>query len=477
MGKALQTNFFESVSKHDLERFHSECLCWLFNNNKQLASEWINVIKKKESKEILDIDINSIEVFTEVDQIDIVLICKEKGNKEKYFGLIIENKIKANEHLIKVKKEKIDDFDNLSIPNEEIILSQTEFYYSRNGAEKQIDIIVNGINKRILQIGKKEAKVNDKKDKARKEKIILLEKSNCEFIFLVPNKITEINDSYRTYQYDNLNDWDSMKFEQLNGAGLKNPWITYTYTDLANFFMYKKELLEKSRPNNEIYANDYIEFLNLEFCTEKKGKAINVDLNNYNLNKYGKLEYMKFFRHAIHLNLNTECQELNKNGKVDSKSSNSGDPLFNIVICDKIELTKEWNCFQLGLQVQGLTNKIYISAGENYNSFKFNPKGSDVEIDELNKYRKLVEKEFDKIINKKTGRFLFEYLGDIKMYPNKNTTKSFYSYSFTFKNEDKNGIDLSDKVYKLSNLINKIYDIYNKTSFTSTSESTSKLSK
>ena len=150
MGKALQTNFFESVSKHDLERFHSECLCWLFNNNKQLASEWINVIKKKESKEILDIDINSIEVFTEVDQIDIVLICKEKGNKEKYFGLIIENKIKANEHLIKVKKEKIDDFDNLSIPNEEIILSQTEFYYSRNGAEKQIDIIVNGINKRIF---------------------------------------------------------------------------------------------------------------------------------------------------------------------------------------------------------------------------------------------------------------------------------------------------------------------------------------
>jgi hypothetical protein len=453
MEQELNTNFFESVSRHNLERFHSECLCWLFNNNKKLAAEWIKEI----TKSICEIEIDSIEVYTEVDQLDIVILYKKKSF-DVYFGIIIENKVKANEHLIKVKKTE--NFSNFKIGDE---LSQTEYYYFRNIATKEIieneNEKENQNNKILVQILGDGGKVNRSKNTISK----VVKREDCHYVFQVPNKIVDVKVEYSDlvgldYEYNKINSWRIGN----------NPWITYTYIELADFLNKNKSLLKNSITNNEIYANDYIDFLHSQFQNP-------VNLNNYSKNKYGKLEYMKFLRHAIYLKLKNECRELNKNGKVDSASSNSGDPLFNIVICDKIELTKEWKVlFQLGLQVQGLTNKIYISAGENYNSFKFNPKGSDVEIDELNKYRKLVEKEFDKIIYKKTGKFLFEYLGDIKLYPNKNTTKSFYSYSFTFENEDENGIDLSYKISKLSNLINEIYDIYNNTSFTSTSESNSK---
>lgn len=436
----LSTNFFESVSKHDLERFHSECLCWLFNNNKQLASGWINETIFKHLPEKVEIEINSIEAYTEVDQIDIVILYKKKSFNN-YFGIIIENKIKANEHSIKVKKPE--QFLSFKKGDE---LSQTEFYYFRNTATKEI-IEKNNYKTSIQVLGDN---IKIKKSKKTVTKAVL--RKDCHYIYLVPNKIIDVKSEYldlvgKDYEYNKINNWRKGN----------NPWLTYTYIELADFLSQNKSLLNKSNFKNEIYANDYIDFLFSQFIEH-------VNLNNYSKNKFGKLEYIKFLRHAIFLRLDEKLKELNKDGKVDSKSSNSGDPLFNIIISDKVELSVSDQKFELGLQVQGLTNKIYISAGQNYHSFKFSKENFDYK-DKLNNYIESVDKILNKIIQKL----------QIKLKPNKNSTKSFYSYSFKFNKE--NDIGISDKINDLSNLINSIYYIYNNTSFTSTSESNSKLSK
>ncbi len=444
MQQQLHTNFFESVSKHDLERFHSECLCWLFYNNKKLTSEWIKEIISKESTvNNFEIELDSINVFTEVDQLDIVILYKKKSF-DKYFGIIIENKVKANEHLIKVKKTEI--FLNFEKGDE---LSQTEYYYFRNIATKEIFENEKPNKKTLVQILSNEGKINKSKNTTSK----VVKREDCHYIFLVPNKIVDVNLEYSNivgsdYNFSKINYWRRGN----------NPWITYTYIELADFLNKNKSLVRNSVPNNQIYSNGYIDFLYSQFNKP-------VDLNNYSNNKYGKLEYMKFLRVGIYKKLNTECKELNKYGKVEANSSNSGDPLFSIVINKELRLEGYNDNFELGFQFQGINNKIYISAGENYDSLKFKPKGTDVDKEELDNYRKSVEKVLNKIIQDI----------QIKLKPNKNSTKSFYSYSF--KLEGEKGLNISDKIDFLSSLINKIYDAHKNTLYTSKSESNSKLYK
>ncbi len=461
MEQELNTNFFESVSRHNLERFHSECLCWLFNNNKKLTSEWVKeIISKKSTENNLEIEIDSIEVFTEVEQIDIVLIYKKKGNNEEYYGIIIENKVKANEHLIKLKKTNL-----LSNFQEGDELSQTEYYYYRNFATKEISNKNEKVILNLIDVVKPKTSGKKKNKNIKEKKYIDITKDKLKYIFLVPNKIQNIKDDLKElvkdqdfYDFEKLNIWNNEKTE------FENPWETYTYIELANFLSNNIDKITDSvdLPGNNFFTKTYIDFLKKEFNKS-------VDLDNYNSNIYGKIEYMKFLRAAIYNKLNSECKELNKNGNVEAKSSKSGDPLFNIIISKDVFLEGFIiNKFELGLQVQGITNKIYISAGKDYETTKFDK-------NQKNEYQKQVEKKLNDIIDKDNKKFKFLFSTKIGLLKeNKNVTKTFYSFSFNFEDSK---LSIEKKVYYLSDLVNQIYDIYNKTSFTSTLESNSKLSK
>jgi hypothetical protein len=456
MQQQLHTNFFESVSKHDLERFHSECLCWLLYNNQKLTSEWIKEIISKESPvNNFEIELDSINVFTEVDQLDIVILYKKKSC-DKYFGIIIENKVKANEHLIKVKKPE--NFLNFENGDE---LSQTEYYYFRNIATKEIFENEKTNNKILVQILGDEGKINKSKNTTSK----VVKREDCHYIFLVPNKILDVNSEYSNivgsdYNFGKINYWSRGN----------NPWITYTYIELADFLNKNKSLVRNSVPNNQIYSNGYIDFLYSQFNKP-------VDLNNYSNNKYGKLEYMKFLRAAIYEKLNTECKELNKNGKVEAKSSNSGDPLFSIVVNKELRLGYNDN-FELGFQLQGINNKIYVSAGDKYDFYKFNPKSSDEkqkddikQNNELQKYRNTVNSILKEIIDSEKFKSILKSLDVTPMEPHPNTTKSFYSYSFKFEAEvKKENFSIANKIEILSDLINTTFQVYNNISFTSSTD-------
>jgi hypothetical protein len=460
MEQELNTNFFESVSRHNLERFHSECLCWLFNNNKKITSEWVKeIISKKSSENNLEIEIDSIEVFTEVDQIDIVLIYKMKDDNEEYYGIIIENKVKANEHLIKLKKTNL--FSNFQEGDE---LSQTEYYYYRNFANKDISNKNEIVILNLIDVVKPKTSDKKKNKNIKEKKYIDITKDKLKYVFLVPNKIQNIKDDLKElvkdldiYDFEKLNIWNNEKTE------FKNPWETYTYIELANFLSNNIDKITDSvdLPDNHFFTKNYIDFLKKEFNKS-------VDLDNYNNNIYGKIEYMKFLRAAIYKKLNSEFKELNKNGKVEANSSKSGDPLFNIIISKDVFLEGFDIKFELGLQVQGITNKIYISAGEDYETTKFDEK-------KKKDYQDKVEKKLNDIRDKDNKKFKILFSAKIGLLKeNKNVTKTFYSFSFNFEDSK---LSIEKKVYYLSDLVNQIYDIYNKTSFTSTSESNSKLSK
>ncbi len=67
----MKTNFFASVAKHDLERFHSECLAWLFNTNPSpniYAVELIKLVLKNS-----EVSVVFTHAVTEVNQLDLVL--------------------------------------------------------------------------------------------------------------------------------------------------------------------------------------------------------------------------------------------------------------------------------------------------------------------------------------------------------------------------------------------------------------------
>lgn len=86
----METTFFTSVAKHDLERFHSECLAWLFNSDTEHKYA-VEFIKKFDNNSG---DIQFLKARTEVQQLDLVLYYTSDGKNK---AIIIENKVKASE--------------------------------------------------------------------------------------------------------------------------------------------------------------------------------------------------------------------------------------------------------------------------------------------------------------------------------------------------------------------------------------------
>jgi len=123
--KLNESNFFESVAHHNLERFHSECITWAFNTSEKMLLNFIqNAVKPDNIQDITD-----AEVHCERHDTDILLSYK-MGDAHHFIH--IENKIKASEHYIAANPKKVlNKYSNL-INNK---LSQTQYYFVRNKAD------------------------------------------------------------------------------------------------------------------------------------------------------------------------------------------------------------------------------------------------------------------------------------------------------------------------------------------------------
>lgn len=88
-----KTNFFEKVARHNLERFHSEVLSWLFEEFPQATKQFICSIHTDLEFGLIE----NIKVDAEKEQTDILIEFFYKSNKKRIY---IENKIKASEHFI-----------------------------------------------------------------------------------------------------------------------------------------------------------------------------------------------------------------------------------------------------------------------------------------------------------------------------------------------------------------------------------------
>ena len=348
--------FFEAVAAHNLERFHSETIAWIFNNFPNTAKHFIMKIHngiddfKKIHKYIKDftkiedqIQFEGKFCWAEENQIDILL---KYSYDSKNYQIIIENKIKASEHQIGIENLKIKDIDELNEKKiftvEEITfienkiasfkkeknsnakskLSQSEFYYFReklNRAQEIIDfewkkdrfkqdyflILKKYMKDDAVKSGDKKTKKKDYVDYLNGK----IAPDYCRYVFLKPSKIYEVTyyDELKNYElfYSNKIEYN---FEQLNSwsSEIKNPWITLNYKDLKEIFeesgcipkdneAIKTKILnsyDSKTLQNEIIAKGYLNFIDINL--EKY-----IDLDDFNKNKYGKYDYFKLLMKLV----------------------------------------------------------------------------------------------------------------------------------------------------------------------------------
>lgn len=405
----LKTNFFESVAAHNLERFHSETIAWLFNSFPLAGKAFIMAVYK-DFLSIDEIELNEEFCSAEDNQIDITLSFIYRS---KTYQIIVENKLKASEHSIEASKllkkaKSFDDYSSIlsnleitflkSCTCNEVKLSQTEYYFFRE-------------------------KINR-----------LPSTSNCKYVYLKPSRIDTsfLNDS-RAASFKDIRSF--MSFDELNvwnKAIGDNPWITMTYSDLLGFITksgaiinFEEAIHHQLYQNNQsrelvniIIANSYLDYLK-HYIKE------NVNLENFNENeKYAYLDYFKLLFGLVKSSLQNP-NVLSSYSRVKSSdsifeyielgSSNGGMPLF--AFYKRIPVGKEFTCFDkitthinVGVQVQGDNFKYYVSA-------------ENVMYDAT----KVIDQKMYKAFAKKTLLALDKSQG-LKF--NSNKTKTFFSRSY-----------------------------------------------
>ena len=445
--KINYNSFFESVAHHNLERFHSETIAWIFNTFPDTAKNFIKSVHKEISSfDKIELDLDNEYCWAESDQIDILL---EYSYKEKNYQIIIENKMKASEHKIEAQKLLKKAKSNLENPfveynpqltpqeikflnfNQEVKLSQTEYYYLREKMERKKNI------------------------------------ENCWYVYLKPSRINDTHEYFTNkikkdlksvnYYFDKLNTWNKK-------LGM-NPWLTITYTQLINtiqksgaieksekaFERYSKLKIEKKCVEDIIIANSYINFIQ-DKIDEK------VKLDEFNQNEdYARFDYFKLlfalvkskFKDVSILNSLSDNNEENSIYEyINAGSSNGKMPLF--AFYKKIELDEKYTFFtdslknkpiiNIGIQVQGESFKYYVSAdNDNYDNTKVNNQEN---------YREFCLKILIKITEKYNDKFSAgnKYKIDDETYKgfHPNSTKTFFSRSYKIINfivNEKNKID------------------------------------
>lgn len=349
-------NFFSVVAGHNLERFHSETIAWLFNSFPSAGKAFIcSVYDISDADQIM---LSDQFCAAEENQIDIRLSFTYQSNDYK---IIVENKLKASEHAINVVKllKKAKSFDAYSslLSEKEIVflehclskevkLSQTEYYYFREKIWRDSSVVA------------------------------------CKYVYLKPTKINAaiVTDAHvkgfeavtRFIDVDQLNVWDKKI-----GA---NPWQTITYSDLLDIITKSgaisavEQAYQKRQHSSDladcVIANSYLDYLTV---------YIKEDLNLADFNKnesYAQLDYFKLLFALVKAKLPDPSMLVSYSDVLSDKaifeyveggSSNGGMPLF--AFYKRIPVGKKFTCFNtttthinVGVQVQGDSFKYYVSA-------------------------------------------------------------------------------------------------------------------
>lgn len=493
-------DFFEAVAAHNLERFHSETIAWMLNTFPKAAKHFIQKIHNdndNKKDEIIEdssaIIFESGDCLAEENQIDILL--KYFYNSKQY-KIFIENKIKASEHQISIENLKIKDFkkvkDIFNSEEQKFIernadtkrkLSQTEFYYFReklNRAQEIIDFewqqdkfkenYISILHKYIRNeiVGKtNDNKEFENKNKKNKEFYVDYLNNNiktdyCSYVFLKPFKIDKVK-FLNELKHHKLFDSDKIEynFKQLNSwsSEIKNPWITLTYEDLKEMFdksgciPVDDQTIQTKLHNcydivnlqNEIMAKGYLNFI-------KKNLKKDIDLDDFNNNRYGKYDYFKLLMELVKSTIEPSFLDSDSNKSdentvyeyLEAGSSNGDLPLF--AFYKTIEKKNSYNFFttkekkqindsvNVGIQVQGNNFKYYVAA-VNYDNTIVKKNRDEIKNKDVNteKYKDFVEKNIlgkitkDVKIYRNDSKKIFNN-ANVGFHPNR--TKTFYSRSY-----------------------------------------------
>jgi hypothetical protein len=356
------TSFFKNIAQHNLERFHSECLAWLFNTEKKMAQEVIRMLLSKFEGYDSSVPIEFIHAFTEVQQLDLVLYFRSQDVDR---ALIIENKLKASEGSKLLSKQEKSAWNiGFKVGH---IFSQTEYYHLRPIARKNFK--EEGLNLSLDQPregiwiydSKSLPKTKNQEPKFPKgsEKWILIQKEACFPVYLIPAKWEEpLIQQYfpKTYDSGNYNTW------RQEGLG-KNPWKTTSYVELVKAC---SDITKESTGGNRILVEDYLAHLMELSATYQK--TMNAQFEAYAPSRFGAYEYFKVIAAALTTKAVSKNPSLLLEAVARPGSSKSGDPILDIYLQKgftlKRTVAKGNPKFNLGIQVQGKSIKLFIGADE-----------------------------------------------------------------------------------------------------------------
>jgi hypothetical protein len=393
----MNTNFFSSVDKHNIERFHSECISWIFDNYNNIAIKFISSITKEE-------DIKIISVKTEQNYIDIEIRYQCNGAKKK---LIIENKIKSTEHFING-------------------YSQTEHYYNREPENKNVKFVY--LTRYLLH-----------RNQITKTHNISQELDEIEFDFskqnVWRNKVV-------------INPWTTMSYETLfnifkdnsPSKKSKSDIILNEYIDYLEKWNYNSEkyLKFKKEINGDTQGYNYLYFtllFNLLLVKIKKEKLNILNYypypNTYKLDNIENCDAFYYYFKSGSANSSYPLFAIFKRIKLNEYDKT----LFKILKSNKKIVTIEY--LNIGIQVQGDVAKYYTSIDDEYYDY--------VTTIDSKEYMKYCDKYFeDEILKKISVNFKSEK-------PNNCKTKTFYSRSFNMKEFETN--DIKSNLNFISELI------------------------
>ena len=356
------TSFFKDVAQHNLERFHSECLAWLFNTEKEMAQEVIRMLLSKFEDYDSSVPVEFIQAFTEVQQLDLVLYFR---SQEENKALIIENKVKASEGSKLLSKQEKSAW-NISFKVGPIF-SQTEYYHLRpiarkNFKEEGLNLSLDQPREGIWIYDPKslpKTKTQEPKFPKGSEKWILIRKEDCFPVYLIPAKWeAQLVQKYFPKNYDssNYNTW------RQEGLG-KNPWKTASYVELVKACL---DIAKESTGGNRILVEDYL--AHLKELSENYQKTMNAQFEAYAPSKFGAYEYFKVIAAALTEKAASENPSLLVEAVARPGSSKSGDPILDMSLKQGITLnlthTKSTTLFTIGIQVQGKSVKLFIAAAQ-----------------------------------------------------------------------------------------------------------------
>lgn len=486
--KLNSNTFFKSVAHHNLERFHSETIAWIFNTFPDTAKNFIKSIHEGITS-VENIKLDKKCCWAELNQIDILL--KYSYNSKNY-QIIIENKMKASEHKIDAKKLlKGKHFDEYSVQlnedeikfllNEEVKLSQTEYYYFREKMERAEQIVdfelkkdkqsfdANPnlvLKKYITDIEFSTSKKPNKKNSTEflNKNFEKFNKNYCRYVYLKPSKINE--EKFKNNNSDLKIDFDFKQLNTWNKQLSKNPWVTITYTQLINTIQksgaiekseqalerYSKLKIEKKCIEDIIIANSYINFIQDNIKEE-------VNLDDFNENKeYARFDYFKLLFALVKANKISSKDQIDE--YIEAGSSNGEMPLF--AFYKNIELDEKYTFYysnkkvvknpkiNVGIQIQGENFKYYVSS-DDYDNTVINTSET---ANNYGDFVKLVLNEITKDWESKNEKI---FATDKGFHPNK--TKTFYSRSYKIKNFIVN--DQQEKKRDIFDIANEILEKVN----------------